>query len=322
MKEINWGIIGCGNVTEVKSGPALQNVDGSNLIAVMRRNGKLAEDYAHRHNVKKWYDNANALINDPEINAVYIAMPPSFHKEYTLAVADVGKMVYVEKPMALNYNECLEMLNICEKNNVPLFVAYYRRALPRFLKVKSLINDGVLGKVRFVNSILYKKPQTQDIEGIYHWRVDPKIAGGGYFFDLAPHTIDIFQDYFGEVKTAKGYHSNQIKLYNAEDMVSAILIFENDVHAICTWNFNSYDDLDRIEIIGEKGKITFSMFDNNPILLEIKDGIQKFDIDNPIHIQQPLIQTIIDETNGYGKCPSTGLSGSKTNLIMDKIFES
>jgi predicted dehydrogenase len=321
MKEMNWGIIGCGDVTEVKSGPALQNVYGSNLVAVMRRNGKLAEDYAHRHNVKKWYDNANALINDPEVNGVYIATPPSSHKEYTLAVAEAGKIVYVEKPMALNYNECLEMLNICEKNNVPLFVAYYRRALPRFLKVKSLIDDGVLGKVRFVNSILYKKPQAHDIEGIYHWRVDPEIAGGGYFFDLAPHTIDIFHYYFGDVKTVKGYYSNQMKLYNAEDLVSAILIFENDVHAICAWNFNSYDDLDRIEIIGEKGKITFSMFDNNPILLEIKDGIQKFDIDNPTHIQQPLIQTIIDELNDYGKCPSTGSSGSKINLIMDEIFK-
>ncbi len=321
MKKIHWGIIGCGDVTEVKSGPALQNVERSNLVAVMRRNGKLAEDYANRHNVKKWYDNANALINDSEVNAVYIATPPSSHKDYTLLVARAGKMVYVEKPMALNFSECQEMIVECENYNVPLFVAYYRRTLPRFLKIKSLIDSGDLGKVRFVNSILHKKPQKEDLESVYHWRVDPKIAGGGYFYDLAPHTIDILQYYFGDVKTTKGYFSNQMKLSNAEDIVSAILIFENDVHAVCTWNFNSFDDLDRIEIIGEKGKITFSMFDTNPILLESENGIQEINIDNPTHIQQPLIQTIVDEINGHGKCPSTGFSGSKTNLIMDEIFK-
>ena len=320
MGEIRWGIIGCGDVTEVKSGPALQKVKGSKLVAAMRRNGSLAMDYARRHNVEKWYAEANALIHDTDINAIYIATPPSSHKEYTLSVARAGKIVYVEKPMALNYDECLEMIRECKKNKVPLYVAYYRRALPRFLKVKSLIDEGMIGKVRFINSVLYKKPAKSDIDGRYHWRIDAKIAGGGYFYDLAPHSIDIFQYYFGNVKVVKGVCSNQMKLYQAEDMVSAILVFESDIHATCLWNFNAYDDMDRIEIIGDKGKIIFSMFNTDPILLKTKNGIQKFTIDNPIYIQQPLIQTIVDELTDNGKCPSTGLSGSKTNWIMDEIF--
>jgi predicted dehydrogenase len=110
MKRIRWGIIGCGEVTEVKSGPALQNARGSELVAVMRRNGKLAKDYAHRHQVPKWYDNANALIHDQDVDAVYVATPPSSHKEHTLAAARAGKPVYVEKPMALNHAECREMI--------------------------------------------------------------------------------------------------------------------------------------------------------------------------------------------------------------------
>ncbi|MCX6333190.1 MAG: Gfo/Idh/MocA family oxidoreductase, partial [Bacteroidia bacterium] len=81
---INWGIIGCGNVTEVKSGPAFNKVNNSRLIAVMRRDAVLAEDYASRHNVPKFYTDASKLINDPEINAVYIATPPSSHAEYAL----------------------------------------------------------------------------------------------------------------------------------------------------------------------------------------------------------------------------------------------
>ena len=320
MNDIRWGIIGCGDVTEIKSGPGFQLAKGSTLFAVMRRNGKLAKDYARRHKAAKWYDNAEALINDPQVDAVYIATPPSSHKEYTMTAAKAGKPVYVEKPMALNFNECQKMIKVCEEYEVPLFVAYYRRALPRFLKIKSLLDKGAVGDVRFVNVTFHQKPFPKDINGIKHWRVDPKIAGGGYFFDLAPHTIDILQFFFGEVKSAGGYISNQTSLYEAEDIVSGLFTFDTNIHVTGTWNFNAYKHLDRSEIIGDKGKITFSTFGNNPIQLENHEGIQEFEINNPIHIQQPLIQTIVDELNGIGKCPSTGYSASKTNWIMDKIF--
>ena len=146
MSLIRWGIIGCGDVTEKKSGPAFQKADNSELIAVMRRNGKLAEDYAKRNNVPKWYNDAKALINDPDVDAVYIATPPSSHMKYTFEVAEAGKPVYVEKPMGLNYSECLQMIEACDGAGVPLFVAYYRRALPTFLKIKSLIEEKAIGK--------------------------------------------------------------------------------------------------------------------------------------------------------------------------------
>lgn len=191
MKTIRWGIIGCGNVTEVKSGPAFQKARNSELVAVMRRNGKLAEDYARRHNVPRWYDNAESLIHDSDVDAVYIATPPSFHKDFALAVAGAHKPVYVEKPMALNYSGCLEIIEACEKASVPLFTAYYRRALPRFLKVKSLIDEGVIGTTRGVNVRLYQPVSAEDKKGTRNWRVDPTIAGGGYFVDLGCHMIDL-----------------------------------------------------------------------------------------------------------------------------------
>ena len=106
-KEIAWGIIGVGDVCEIKSGPAFNSIEGSKLVAVMRRNAALAQDYAQRHSVPKWYDDADALINDPEINAIYIATPPDTHQFYTLKAAKAHKIVYVEKPMARNYKECL-----------------------------------------------------------------------------------------------------------------------------------------------------------------------------------------------------------------------
>src|SRR5512136_2500423 len=177
MKTIRWGIIGCGNVTEVKSGPGFQKANNSQLVAVMRRNGALAKDYAERHGVRKWYDDANALIADPDVDAVYIATPPASHKEHTLAVARAGKPVYVEKPMAMNYAECEEMIEACRSAGVKLFVAYYRRALPRFLKVKGLVESGVIGQVRSVMVSLYMPPAPDELDPSHlPWRVLPEIS--------------------------------------------------------------------------------------------------------------------------------------------------
>ena len=320
MKEIRWGIIGCGNVTEVKSGPGFQKAKGSQLTAVMRRNGKLAEDYAIRHNVPKWFDNADSLIHDPGVDAVYIATPPSTHKQYTLAVANAGKPVYVEKPMAMNYDECRDMIQVCEKNNVPLFVAYYRRKLPRFLKIKELLENNAIGAVRSVIVTFCKKTTKNDYDNRDNWRVDPEIAGCGYFCDLASHQFDILQFFFGPIKSATGFSSNQMGIYKAEDIVSGSFIFEAGIPGAGLWCFSAYSELDRTEIIGETGKITFSTFDTEPVVLETNNRVENYHIDNPTHVQQPLIQTIVDELLGIGKCPSTGRTASLTNRVMDSML--
>ncbi len=320
MDKVRWGMIGCGDVTEVKSGPGFQNVKGSELVAVMRRNKNLAEDYAKRHGVPRWYDDAEKLINDPEVNAVYIATPPSSHKEYTILAAKAGKPVYVEKPMACSYSECLYMIKACEEAKVPLFVAYYRRALPRFLKIKSILDDKTIGDVLNINIQFNKKPAEVDLKKEDNWRVDPSIAGCGYFCDLGSHMIDILQYFFGPIKSAKGYSSNQVKLYEAEDMVSTSFIFENGIHGTGNWCFNAGEDLDRTEITGTKGKITYSTFGTEPIILDSNDKIEKFKIENPKHIQQPLIQIIVDDLLGKDKSPSTGKTGALTNKIIDEVL--
>ncbi|MFA3782237.1 Gfo/Idh/MocA family protein [Melioribacteraceae bacterium 4301-Me] len=319
MDSVKWGIIGCGNVTEVKSGPAFQKATNSELVAVMRRNGELAKDYAKRHNVPKWYDHADKLINDNDVNAVYIATPPSTHKYYTLKVAQAGKPVYVEKPMAMNYAECEEMINACEKADVPLFVAYYRRSLPRFLKVKSIIEDNQLGKVLFVDVKLYRQPTSFDKDP-QNWRVIPEIAGCGYFCDLASHTLDLLQYYFDKITVAKGLFKNQSGRYKAEDFVSAVFEFKSGVEGTGSWCFNALKNEDKVEIIGTRGKITFSTFSNEPVVLITENGTKTFMIQHPPHIQQPLIQNIVDELLGNGKSPSTGETAAATNWVIDKIL--
>jgi len=322
MKTIRWGIIGCGDVTEVKSGPGFQNSKNSQLVAVMRRNGALAKDYALRHNVPKWYDDAQKLINDPDVDAVYIATPPAFHKEYTLKCAQAGKPVYVEKPMARNFEECMAMIEACENAGVPLFIAYYRRALDRFNKVKELIDSGKIGEVRLVTVILYRKPIKVDSKsGEFPWRVIPEISGGGEFLDLASHTLDILDYILGPIKEAVGHAGNQAKLYEAEDIVTASLSFESGVKGTGAWCFSSFSDYDMNEIVGSLGKISFSTYGEEPILLTTIEGATQINILKPVHIQKQLIQVVVNELNGMGVSPSKGASAARTTWVMDEILK-
>jgi predicted dehydrogenase len=320
MEKVRWGIIGCGDVTEVKSGPAFKLIKNSELVAVMRRNGALAKDYAERHKVSKWYDNADSLINDPDVDAVYIATPPSSHKEYTIKTAEAGKPVYVEKPMAASYAECSEMVDFCNQKNVKLFVAYYRRALPRFLKIKSLIDGGAIGDICSVNIRFFQKPTKEDFAS-GNWRINQEIAGCGYFCDLGSHMIDIIQFFVDEISLVNGQASNQGKRYKVEDTVAASFIFSNGAAGTGLWCFNSFENLDATEILGTEGKIIYSTFNTSPIVLNNgKNKREEYTIENPKHIEQPLIQTVVDEILGKGKCSSTGESGSRTNWAIDKIL--
>ena len=321
MDTVRWGIIGCGDVTEKKSGPALYKSDHSELVAVMRRNGDKARDYAARHGIAKWYDSAERLINDPDINAIYIATPPDTHCHYTLQAAAAGKPVYVEKPMARTFAECQQMITACRNNEVPLFVAYYRRSLPKFLKVKTLLDSGVIGKIRTVRVVLFQPPSPVNT-GIDQlpWRVIPAIAGGGIFFDLASHTLDILDYYLGPIRTAHGFAANQQGLYPAEDVVSAAFAFENGIIGNGIWCFTADRNEDLIEITGERGQISIPTFSADPVVLLTPDGKQTFDIPHPEHIQQPHIQSVVAELRGSGECPCHGESGARTSRVLDQII--
>lgn len=319
MDKVRWGIIGCGDVTEVKSGPALQKVAGSELVAVMRRNGQLAEDYARRHGVAKWYDDANALIHDPDVNAIYVATPPGFHHEYTLMAAKAGKPVYVEKPMARNHGECLEMIAACEAAGVPLFVAYYRRGLPKFVQIKELLDSGVLGEIRFVQTT-FLQTLREELSQDLPWRLQPELSGGGLFVDLASHTLDILDYLLGPIGEVKGFARNQSKQLQVEDMVTTAYAFESGVMGTGIWSFNSFQRSDVNEIVGSLGKVRFSTFGGD-LRLETADGqVQEFTIPNPAHVQQPLIGMVVDELRGVGKSPSTGQTAARTNRVMDEML--
>ncbi len=323
MERVRWGILGCGDVTEVKSGPGFQKADGSELVAVMRRNGSKAKDYAERHGVARWYDDADKLIHDSEVDAVYIATPPSSHAEYAIDVIEAGKPVYVEKPMALNFQECERMIQAAQKADIPLFVAYYRRRLANFLKVQELLKSTAIGDVRFVTIALNQPPEEGE-KGAdnLHWHILPEFSGGGRFVDLGCHQLDILDYLLGPISSAGGQASNQAGLYQAEDIVCANFRFESGILGIGSWCFSVSEEIrqDRMEIIGSQGKISFSGFQSTGVSVETAGGVEEYDFPRPEHVAQPLIQTVVDELLGRGHCPSTGISAARTSKVMDEIL--
>jgi predicted dehydrogenase len=323
MKKINWGIIGCGDVTELKSGPAFNKVNNSALVAVMRRDAAKAADYARRHSVPRWYNDAEKLINDPEVNAIYIATPPSSHEAYTIAALNAGKPVYVEKPMADNYAAACNMANTAAAKNLPLVVAHYRRQQPRFKKVKQLINDKAIGEVLLARLELTKPKLTREemADPMIAWRVNPAIAGGGLFHDLGTHQLDLMYYFFGPVQKVTGIATNQGGAYDADDMVAGNILFKNGIAFSGTWCFNAAPELtnDHVEIIGTAGKISFTVFSGHTITVTANGESITHTFDILQHVQQPMIETTVQYFLGEGPNPCTGEEGAEVMRLIGEF---
>ncbi len=318
QRPIRWGILGCGDVTEHKSGPAFRKVEGSALVAVMRRDAARAKDYAERHGVPRWYSDAGALIADPEVDAVYVATPPSSHAELAIACAQAGKPCYVEKPMARSSAEAAAMIEAFERaphGPIPLFVAYYRRALPRFLAVRELLPE--LGAIRFVNVVQWRPMNEAERRGA--WRVDPDVAGGGAFVDLASHALDLLDFFLGPITEVHGVAANQAAAYRAEDVLALSLRFASGVVGSGVWCFTAGTREDRVEIVGDRGQVTYATFDDAPIRVTTSAGTRELRVPHPEHIQQPMIERVVAAltTGTPARAPSTGVTAARTTWVME-----
>lgn len=321
MQEIKWGIIGCGEVTEIKSGPAFNKVPNSSLVAVMRRDAIKAADYAHRHGVPKWYSDATELINDPEVNAIYIATPPLQHEAYTLQALAAGKPVYVEKPMAIHAAAAKRMALAAEKNGVKLVVAHYRRAQPLFLKIKEMLAAKVIGDVRFVQlQMLLPRQSNMIAKSAHNWRMEPALSGGGLFHDLAPHQLDLMLYYFGSYSRSSGIAVQQEGDYVADDLVTGQILFDSGVVFNGSWCFTvpPADQQDLCEIYGSKGKISFAVF-GNKVTLSIDGVDEEFIFEALEHVEQPMINKVVAYFMGQGENPCSAEEAVVSMELIDSF---
>lgn len=323
MDVIKWGIIGCGDVTEKKSGPAFNKVSNSKLVAVMRRDSEKARDYAARHGVGKWYDDAQKLIDDPEVNAVYIATPPAFHEEYAVKTIHAGKSVYIEKPMTLDFESANMIATLAKENGIKVCVAHYRRGQPLFNKVKALIKEKAIGEIRFAKIEFYKKQLGQEALSVpkVAWRINTALSGGGLFHDIAPHQLDLMHWFFGKIKSASGYSANQGNIYPADDIVAGNILFESGVIFNGVWSFNvsAESEKDVCEIHGSEGFMRFPVFEHKRIEICRKGKTEYIDFEPLEHVQQPLIQQVVDYFLGKGNNPSSATDGAVVMNLLDQF---
>ncbi|MBQ0046368.1 MAG: Gfo/Idh/MocA family oxidoreductase [Prevotellaceae bacterium] len=325
LKTVRWGFIGCGEVTEKKSGPAFGMIAGSEVVAVMSRDIHKAESYAKRNGIKKYYSDAQLLVDDPEVNAVYIATPPSSHATFAVMAMKAGKPAYIEKPLAASYIDCLRVNRISELTGVPCFVAFYRRYLPYFEKVKEIVSSGQIGKILTVQIRFAVPPRELDynVNKEMPWRLQPEVAGGGgYFYDLAAHQLDFLQYLFGPIIEAEGYGQNMAGLYEVEDTFNACFRFANGLSGSASWCFVAHESArrDRISVVGTKGKLVFSVYDYEPIVLDTERGKENIIIENPPFVQKMLIEKVVEHLQGKGVCNCDSLSATTTNWVMDRIL--
>ena len=305
QKIVKWGFIGCGEVTEKKSGPAFGKIEGSEVVAVMSRDKAKAKSYAERHGIRKYYADAQALVSDPDVTAVYIATPPSSHTTFAIMAMKAGKPAYIEKPLAASYEDCLRVNRISQLTGIPCFVAFYRRYLPYFEKAKQM------------GELDYQSGREMP------WRLQPEVAGGGgYFYDLASHQIDLLQYWFGPIVEAEGFCQNMAGLYKVEDTFNACFRFGNGLTGSASWCFVAHESArrDRISIVGTKGKIVFSVFDYEPIVLDTERGQEQIIVPNPPHVQMGLIEKVVKHLKGEEICDCDSVSATPTNWVMDRIL--
>jgi len=321
-KKIQWGMIGTGNVTERKSGPAFSKIPGSKLVAVGNRSPEKAEDYARRHGIAKWHARPMDVISDPEVDIVYISTPPQSHPDYALACIKAGKPVYIEKPMARTYEECRVINEAADKAGVPVYIAYYRRSLDYFQKVREILDEQSIGKVLHINMLQHFAAREEDSDSSNPpWRVLPEISGGAYFHDVGCHALDIIFYLFGDPLHVTGQSMNRGGIYKADDTVGAVLTLPHQIQLCASWSFISPESFlkDRVVITGEKGQLSFSVFSFEPISLIVDAKEELISISPPEHIQMPMIQSIVNEIKGIGSCPSTGKTGAVCSQVMDQI---
>ena len=322
MHDIKWGIIGCGDVAERKSGPAFQRVPKSTLVAVMRRDKEKAADFAKRHQVPKWYGNAQELINDSEVNAIYIATPPSSHEKYAIAALNAGKHVYLEKPMAMDSKSAQRIQQIADASVGTLVVAHYRRALPMFIKIRDLLREKVIGDISWVD-IRMTQPLKSEIvaDTEINWRLNSAISGGGLFHDLAPHQLDLMLYYFGVVEEAMGFSANHSHTSAADDQVSGIIKFTNGINLRGIWDFASDKGAEDICVVhGSTGKISFPFFGEKINVWQA--GINStIPLPYPQYVQEPMIALVVNHFLGRGPNPCPGEEAVEVMRLIDSFTQ-
>ena len=319
-KTIRWGFLGCGKVVLTKSGDAFRNVPNSTIEAVRRRNLEQAKESAEYFGAPNWCDKIEDLLAS-DIDAVYIATPPGFHYEQAMECLKAGKAVYLEKPFARNYPEAKALTEGFEKAGIPLYIAHYRRALPRFLKIREMLSAKIIGEVESIDFHLNRIFSPKEVQK--GWLYDLVLSGGGKYYDIAPHTVDIINFLFGNITQVQGSAKNIGVGCPLENVVEMSFVTEKGIQGNARFCCVAEEKSDRMYVTGTKGTMEFSVHGKTDVIVRDIDGnvVERFDLPDPKTVEEAMVQSVVEDLLGISVCESKARDVLITYEIIDKVLD-
>ena len=316
---VGWGLVGCGDIARKRVAPALRDLDHCRLVAVSRADAARAESFAAEFGARRWHSDWHRLVEDPEVEAVYVATPVHLHAEQAVAAAEAGKHVLCEKPMALTVAECERMNAAAAGNGVRLGVSYYRRFYPAVERVREILESGEIGEpvVAQVNAFERFDPAPENPR---RWLLHKRHAGGGPMFDFGCHRIEVLVNLFGDVKAVRGLAGNVIFEREVEDTASAVIEFGRGTQAVLTVTHAAREPQDTLEIFGSEGSVRIDVLNQGRLRIRSKGGERVERHPPHANLHRPLID---DFTRAVveGRPPrADGQTGQKVSEILELIY--
>jgi predicted dehydrogenase len=316
---LRWGLIGCGDISQKRVAPALRSIPECELIAVSRARVELAEAFANEFGAKRWYGDWRELIADDEIDAVYIATPVYLHAEQTAAAAEAGKSVLCEKPMAMNPDECEQMIAVCDHEDVKLGVAYYRRFYPSIRRVKEIIESGEIGKPVIAQINAFERFNPAPGEDRY-WLLEKSKSGGGPMMDFGCHRLEILLNLFGPIERTTAVIGRALLDREVEDTCVAIFEFGSGAQASLAVTHAAFESRDTLDIYCSAGSIHTTSLNRGEIRIVTTAGERIESYPPHANLHQPLIE---DFTRAVldGREPEVGGDvGRAVAMIEEEIY--
>jgi 1,5-anhydro-D-fructose reductase (1,5-anhydro-D-mannitol-forming) len=304
---LNWIVVGIGDISTRRVIPAIQTEPRSHLYGLVTRDPAKAAPFKTRI----WLSLHDAL-SDVGVQAVYIATPVFLHAPQAIQALHAGKHVLCEKPMAMNEAEALSMVQTAEETGRTFGVAYYRRAYPKLLRAKLLLEAGAIGKPVLAELTCHE--WREDQPGHRSWLLDPAQSGGGPLYDIASHRIDVLNFFFGQPLRASGHLSNAVHHYPVEDNATVIIDYAGGVRGIVDVRWHSKVRRDECRIRGTEGEMDLTPL-NGPEL--VYPGGRE-NIPHHANVHGPIIENFVDAVLGKAPLLSSGASAYWTDWITQQ----
>ena len=317
--KLRWGLIGCGDIARKRVAPALRDTESSELVAISRARPGLAAAFAKQFGAKRWHAEWRELLNDDEIDAVYIATPVHLHAVQAIAAAKAGKHVLCEKPMAMNVEECDRMIDAARSLGVKLGVAYYRHFYPVVERIKEIINSGEIGvpALAQIDAFEWFNPADDDSRS---WLLQKHLAGGGPMFDFGCHRIEVLLNIFGPVSEVKALMTNTVFDREVEDTSVALFRFAGGVCGVLSVTHAAAEAKDTFSIFGSLGSVYVSSLNDGKMRVNGKSGERIETYSPAANLHAPLIDDFITAVLGNREPRVSGETGRTVAGIEEEIY--